>query len=203
MTINRRDLLLLLSKGLIGSLVFPFVSCSDERSLTGPCNSKKRLTDEQADYTMKFIDDFFIYNLSGERIKPHKRFAKYSNNIFNNNECGYDWILVVTKYEFIDIVPLYDHCIANILFEVQGILQGYDWKPYKVEEKKLTFKIKIFIKEKIEILNMLPPICYPQSINNHLQELLNSNLSHSLPQHVELLDINNKINYITHIMNTL
>ena len=33
MTINRRDLLLLLSKGLIGSLVFPFVSCSDERSL--------------------------------------------------------------------------------------------------------------------------------------------------------------------------
>ncbi|MBU0711843.1 hypothetical protein KKA87_08005 [bacterium] len=208
MSINRRELLMLLSNGLIGSILLPLFSCTDQKSIINPLSDNiEELTNDQIRYAKKCIDDYFDFNLSGKRIEPVTKISKDINNIrCCYNECGYDWILVVTKYEFQNIFPSDEHYIASILLEIQGIVQGYEWRPYVLDNcknKQLVFRLKIAKDGRYTIINTLPPICFPNSVIDHLQNIQMINARKLTSPIIHLLNIEEKVNNINLIMNSL
>lgn len=207
MEINRRELLMLLSRGFVGSLALPFLSCTDQNSIIEPEDiNVKIVSDDQIKDAKKYFDDFFNYNLTGNRINPSYKSLKKGSALSYQNECGYDWILVVTKYEFQSIYVKDDYFITNILLEIQGIVQGYEWrayKPHSKENKLLIFKLKTSNDGKYLILNPLPPICLPNSVINHLLNVQRINNIVTKAPEIEILKIDEKINVINNIMKTL
>jgi len=207
MSINRRELLILLSNGLIGSIMFPLFSCTDQKSIINPLSDDiEELTNDQIKYAKKCIDDYFDYNLSGRRIEFVTNLAKNYNIPFYNNECGYDWILVVTKYEFQNIVSSDEHYIASILLEIQGVVHGYEWRPYVFDnnkDKQFIFRLKIAKNSSYIVLNTLPPICYPKSVIDHLQNVQKINTRELTSPIIHLLNIEEKVRNINLIMSSL
>lgn len=207
MEISRRELLMLLSKGLVGSLALPFLSCSDHNSIINPQDTDiKILSDNQIKFAKEYIDGFFDYNLSGNRINPSYKSLKKGSALSYQNECGYDWILVVTRYEFQSIYVKDDYFITKILLEVQGIVQGYEWRAYKPQRKGnklLIFKLKTSDDGKYSIINPLPPICFPNSVINHLRNVQRINNIETISPEIKILKIDEKIKIINNIMETL
>lgn len=201
---NRRELLILFSNSLIGAITFPLVSCTDKNFLTNPQRmGEDYLSDEKIKLAQENINGYFNYNLSGKRLNPSLRRIEKGNIVLSDSESGYDWVLIVTRYKFLDIIPSTEYFIAKVLFKVQGKISGYNWRPYKPgksENKELIFKLKIANDGNYTIANPLPPICYPDSMINHLRYIMNININIKMTPAIEKLNITEKTKALIGLM---
>lgn len=192
---NRRKIIKLMFKGIIGSSLFPIFSCNENKSVLEPLLQTTLNSSPEMDLSLKIVDNFCNNNLSGEKLVTSKNSLSKTIN-YSEAKPGWDSVNVVKNYELLSAINYDNYIIVKVKFYYYGRIKGETWFPYNPitnNDRYLIFNFKV-LKTKnsgLSLHDYIPPICSRDNVLNHLKRLILKNKSKNSNDNNCMIRLNN------------
>lgn len=183
--LERREILKILSKSLIGVSLLPLVSCTNESTPFMP-----ELSPSDKTGAIKSLDNYCLYSMEGGKLKSHglnKASLPFNVKISPN---GWDQLYIINGFEVIGIVENRRRTLIQVKYNLMGKIEGEIIIPYQSLHKTIL-KYEIIISgNTVEILDNYPPFCSTESTLLHCKSMLENEEYFPMSKNMKLeLDI--------------